>query len=66
MSAIKKAEPIQYKPNENQPNPKNQADKKILINEDWKFIRYRPNQIPIISGRIEKGVSDNVDIAPAI
>ena len=30
MSAIKKAEPIQYKPKENQPNPKNQADKKIL------------------------------------
>jgi len=34
VSAIKKAEPIQYKPNENQPNPKNQPDRKILINED--------------------------------
>ena len=66
MSAIKKAEPIQYKPKENQPNPKNQADKKILINEDWKFIRYRPNPNPMINGRIEKGGSDNVAIAPAI
>ena len=37
MSATKKAEPIQYKPNENQPNPKNQAEKKIFIIEDKKF-----------------------------
>ena len=66
MSATKKAEPIQYKPNENQPNPKNQADKKILINEDWKFIRYRPNPIQMISRKTEKGGSDNVAIAPAI
>ena len=65
VSAIKKAEPIQYKPNENQPNPKNQADKKILINEDWKFIRYSPNPIPMVNGRIEKGGSDNVAIDPA-
>tara|TARA_B100000927_G_C16104129_1_gene324392 strand:+ start:380 stop:484 length:105 start_codon:yes stop_codon:yes gene_type:complete len=34
VSAIKKAEPIQYKPNENQPKPKNQADKKIFKKED--------------------------------
>ena len=66
MLAIKKAEPIQYKPNENQPNPKNQADKKILINEDWKFIRYKPNPIPMKSGRNEKGGSDKVAMAPAI
>ena len=38
LSATIKAEPIQYKPNENQPNPKNQAPIKVFNNLDVKFI----------------------------
>ena len=66
VSAIKKAEPIQYKPNENHPNPKNQADKKTFFNEDWKFILYIPKPITKIRGKIEKGGFENVAIAPVI
>jgi len=32
--AIKNADPIQYNPKENQPRPKNQADKKIFVIEE--------------------------------
>ena len=39
VSATIKAEPIQYRPNANQPNPKNHPAIKVCFNEERRVIR---------------------------
>ena len=39
VSATKKAEPIQYKPNKNHPNPKHHPDKKVFFKEELRVIK---------------------------
>ena len=39
VSANKKAEPIQYKPNENHPNPRNHPDIKVFFKEVFEVVR---------------------------
>ena len=38
VSATKNAEPIQWSPNENQPNPRNQEAKKVFLSEGIRLI----------------------------
>ena len=64
MSATKNAEPIQYNPNENHPKLRNQAAKKVFLNEPIRLIEYIPNPKAKIIGKKENGVIENVDIAP--
>ena len=39
VSATKKAEPIQYKPNENHPSPKIHPDKKVFFKEGLRVVK---------------------------
>jgi len=39
VSATMKAEPIQYRPNENHPNPKNHPDMKVFFKEVLNVVR---------------------------
>ena len=64
VSATIKAEPIQYKPNKNHPNPRAQPAKNVCLSEDNKDILYIPNPKKKIVRKKEKGGTAKVDIAP--
>ena len=64
VSATIKAEPIQYKPNRNHPNPSAQLAKNVCLSEDSKDILYIPNPKKKIVRKKEKGGIAKVDIAP--
>ena len=64
VSATIKAEPIQYNPNRNHPNPNAQPAKNVWLSEDNKDILYIPNPKKKIAGKKEKGGTARVDIAP--
>ena len=59
-----KAEPIQYKPNENHPNPKNHPDKKVFFKEELRVIKYIPKPNAKINKKLDKGGIAKVAIAP--
>ena len=59
-----KAEPIQYKPNRNHPNPSAKPAKNVCLIEDNKDILYIPNPKKKIVRKKEKGGTAKVDIAP--
>lgn len=64
MSARKKADPIQYNPNENHPKPRNQEAIKKIFKEDIKLITKIPKPKAKIIGKKENGVIASVVIAP--
>ena len=64
VSATIKAEPIQYNPNRNHPNPSAQPAKNVCLIEDNKDILCIPNPKKKIVRKKEKGGTAKVDIAP--